>query len=673
MKYIKAILIFISISSYGFNQDNIVIDSLIYPWLSPSNNFIQFYSKSSISNFYDALSNSKKNKVSVIHFGDSHIQSEIPTNETRNLLQKKYGNGGRGIVFPYSTAKTYSSIHYSSKHTGNWTYSKSSKLTKELPKGLMGISSKTTDSSASFTIVFNSKIPSNNLTFNLFCETDSLSYDIIVETDGNSTPVDVYKNSENKGVVTFSIPSITNTITFKCLKTSSSQKQFILHGFEFLNSENKGLVLYSSGVGGAKFNSLLNIENFNKQLKFISPDLVILDFGTNDFLYSDTIKQTLETDIKNVIAAIRKSSPLISIILCTTQDLYYKQKNLNATEEYVKLIKKIAKESESAYWDWYTISGGKESLKTWLSQGLAKTDMIHLTNIGYRIKGKLLFEAIENTKNKIEKNQNLNELIINHTPKKTEIVSNNKSTTNINSLSNRELVQNDSKIKKDSINLFNLDSESINIERSKIKQEVTKSNNTNTDTIKLKTNPSINDTIVKIKNQTTYVNDTVKKIEKISITEKSVSNTQTNESKPKTSNDHVYNQPNLKNIKIELIEDLEDSTIINIENSKQLKEAKNKKTSKKNYELAKERQNQILEHDTLAVKIIKDTIKPIVSIPKKSPKKVLKPKVINYTVKSGDNLSFIAERYKISVAELKRFNGLKSDKLSIGQPLKIKR
>lgn len=660
MKYIKAILIFLSMYTFGFSQDNIVIDSTIYPWLSPSSNFIQFYSKNSISNFYDALNNSKKNKVSVIHFGDSHIQSEIPTNETRNLLQKKYGNGGRGIVFPYSTAKTYSSIHYSSKHTGNWTYAKSNKLTKELPKGLMGISSKTNDTSASFTIIFNSKIPSNNLTFNLYCETDSLSYDVIVETDGNSIPVDVYKNSENNGVVTFSVPSISNTITFHCLKTSGSQKQFILHGFEILNSENKGLILYSSGVGGAKFNSLLNIENLNKQLKFISPDLVILDFGTNDFLYSDTIKQSLESEIKNVIASVRKSSPLISIILCTTQDLYYKQKNLNATEEYVKLIKKIAKETESAYWDWYTISGGKESLKTWLNQGLAKTDMIHLTNIGYRIKGKLLFEAIENTKNKIEKNQNLNELIINQTPKKIEIVSNNKSTTDIISLSNRELVQNESKIKKDTVNLFNIDTESIKKDNIKTNQEVVKSNKVYIDTIKLKTSLSSNDT-------------TIKTNEKIIVSDKSVTNTHINETKQIISNKQVYNQPNLKNIKIEVIEDIDDSTIVHVENSKLSKETKNKKTIKKNYELAKERQIQILDHDTLALKIIKDSIKPVVSIPKKTPKKVIKPKVINYTVKSGDNLSFIAERYKISVAELKRFNGLKSDKLSIGQSLKIKR
>ena len=454
MKYILFFQLLIFFFNVSFSQDNIEVDSNTYSWYSPSLNYFQYFSKNSLSSFYDALNNSKKNKVSIIHFGDSHIQSEIPTHETRINLQKKYGNGGRGIVFPYSTAKTYSSIHYATKHTGNWIYSKSTKPTKELPKGIMGISSKTQDSSASFTITFNAKTPSNHLSVNLFCETDSLSYDIIVETDGNVIPIDVYANNKNLGYISFTIPSVSNSITFKCLKSNSFQKQFIIHGFEILNPENKGIIYYSSGLGGAKFNSLLNIENFNKQLKVISPDLVILDFGTNDFLFSDTIKESLEIDIKNVISAIRKTSPLISIVLCTTQDLYYKQKNLNSTVNYTELIKKIAKETEVAYWDWFSISGGKSSLKIWLNQGLAKSDLIHLTNAGYRIKGKLLFEAIENTKNLIEKNPNQNDLLLTQKPKNIDLTSiSNQNKQNLTSLSNRELINEE---KKDSIYTFSI-------------------------------------------------------------------------------------------------------------------------------------------------------------------------------------------------------------------------
>ena len=80
MKYIYTLFYIFSTISFTFSQDNIEIDSNAYPWYAPSLNYFQFYSKNSLSNFYDALNNSKKNKVSIIHFGDSHIQSEIPTN-----------------------------------------------------------------------------------------------------------------------------------------------------------------------------------------------------------------------------------------------------------------------------------------------------------------------------------------------------------------------------------------------------------------------------------------------------------------------------------------------------------------------------------------------------------------------------------------------------------------
>jgi membrane-bound lytic murein transglycosylase D len=42
-----------------------------------------------------------------------------------------------------------------------------------------------------------------------------------------------------------------------------------------------------------------------------------------------------------------------------------------------------------------------------------------------------------------------------------------------------------------------------------------------------------------------------------------------------------------------------------------------------------------------------------------------------YTVRKGDILSKIASRYKLSVAQLKRYNGLKSDQILVGQSLRL--
>lgn len=45
--------------------------------------------------------------------------------------------------------------------------------------------------------------------------------------------------------------------------------------------------------------------------------------------------------------------------------------------------------------------------------------------------------------------------------------------------------------------------------------------------------------------------------------------------------------------------------------------------------------------------------------------------LIRYTVKSGDNLGSIAEKYKVGVTKIKSWNGLASDRIRIGQVLKI--
>ena len=47
-------------------------------------------------------------------------------------------------------------------------------------------------------------------------------------------------------------------------------------------------------------------------------------------------------------------------------------------------------------------------------------------------------------------------------------------------------------------------------------------------------------------------------------------------------------------------------------------------------------------------------------------------KTISYTVRRGDTLSSIADRYGCSVTELKSWNGLKGSTIYVGQKLKIK-
>ena len=59
------------------------------------------------------------------------------------------------------------------------------------------------------------------------------------------------------------------------------------------------------------------------------------------------------------------------------------------------------------------------------------------------------------------------------------------------------------------------------------------------------------------------------------------------------------------------------------------------------------------------------------SIKKDKIKKENEIKKITYTVRSGDYLGRIAYKYNVSVANIKKWNQLRSDKINIGQRLII--
>ena len=79
---------------------------------------------------------------------------------------------------------------------------------------------------------------------------------------------------------------------------------------------------------------------------------------------------------------------------------------------------------------------------------------------------------------------------------------------------------------------------------------------------------------------------------------------------------------------------------------------------------------------TTPAKNDKSTASPAVESPVTNPSKsapavTIQKVKITHKVKSGESLSTIAKKYKVTIAELKSWNSLSSDKLSIGKSLKI--
>jgi lysophospholipase L1-like esterase len=372
-------------------------DTSIYAYLHPELNFIQFYKRSSLDKIATKWATPNPYSISIVHLGDSHVQSDIFPGELRKNLQAVKGNGGRGMVFPYAIAKTYSGNDYKSSYSGNWKCARSIEYIPRLPLGASGITCQTFDSNASFTIQFKAPLSEKNKTLKIFCKKSYSSYDFIVKTREKEVlvVVDNYV-CPDLPYVEIDLPVIGDTITIQLTKQNPHESEFELYGMSLEAGQKEGLMLHCLGIGGAQYRSILAQTLFQDQLPFLNPDLVIVDFGTNDYLYTDEIPEKMESEIKNVIRKVRFSAPNADILLTTPQDMNRKGRNIESGEDFSDLIRKIAKEENCAFYDWFWISGGPRTMITWQEKGLSN-DLIHLTQNGYKLKGNLLTDAFLNT------------------------------------------------------------------------------------------------------------------------------------------------------------------------------------------------------------------------------------------------------------------------------------
>ena len=111
--------------------------------------YLQSYNNDQLKKFATHFENVDKDKLVILHYGGSHIQAENPTTIARANFHKKYGSGGRGLMFNYSAANTYSSVNYSSSKKGTWKYAKSFQARNTaLPLGVCGMTVETNEAFA---------------------------------------------------------------------------------------------------------------------------------------------------------------------------------------------------------------------------------------------------------------------------------------------------------------------------------------------------------------------------------------------------------------------------------------------------------------------------------------------------------------------------------------------
>lgn len=343
----------------------------------------------------------RKSKVSVLHIGGSHVQADFFSNQVRlnmdslNLDLKT----SRGLIFPFSVAKTNNPTNYKVKYKGAWTPARNVSRKHNTRLGMTGMAVTTKDENAEIVVHLN---PSDSTKRWAFDQLRILGYaeegHVVPRLMLNSTHfLDGVLDTLTSSYL-FEMPEPTDSFVVVFSQRDSLLHPFTLTGFLPMNEED-GVVYHSIGVNGASVPSYLRCEDLERDLNLIKPDLVVFGIGINDAVGRHFSDSLFISNYGQLIKRIETVSPNCAYIFVTNNDSYRRirrgryQVNTNgplARQAFYSL----AERHKAGVWDLFEIMGGLSSMPSWEKAGLAKKDKVHFTTKGYQLIGDLFYNAL---------------------------------------------------------------------------------------------------------------------------------------------------------------------------------------------------------------------------------------------------------------------------------------
>ena len=387
----------LSVENQQTSALSFIRDSLCYIY-DPSN------SMSNIIGELNDLLLGKDTVINIVHLGDSHIQAGYLSGRTMRLLQRFFGNAGRGWIAPFKLSKLNEPVdYYISSNVKDWISGRCIQQNPKCPWGIGGIGIQTKAKDIDFRLIVT---PANGTgySFNKVLLFRDLKSNLM-------SPVEIGKEQEsllfqgmqpygNILVDTFMTANLVDTFSIRNNKTQPQVNTSLYYGFMLMNG-NPGILYHSIGVNGAKFTDYTSQE-YVRQLSLLKPSLLIISLGTNECFGRNFSKEAFEKQVHSLIRLVRSEIPGTSILITTPIETY-KSVYVNQKRQYVrnenfaKVAETLASYTEKediACLDLYTVAGGDNSCKNWYDAKMFGSDRIHFSHDGYVEQGALLYKAI---------------------------------------------------------------------------------------------------------------------------------------------------------------------------------------------------------------------------------------------------------------------------------------
>ena len=364
----------------------------IFPLDDPSENLQHFYGA-----LYRTETGEQRALTRILHYGDSPTTADLITADMRMALQQRFGDAGHGFVLIGKPWAWYG--HQTVDLSGSgWDARPANQ--SDVKDGLFGLGGVSFAGSAGA----HSDIRMTG------AEHTSMDVAYLEQPGGGKFEIlaegQTIRNVDTSGPAPVSafarVPIPYGSRHFEIRVDSGRVRMF---GIEF-RGDGPGVIYSSLGVNGAYvalLSKMFRERHWAEQLQHYKPDLVIINYGTNESVYASFIDQAYKREIREVVRRIRSASPEASILIMSPMDRGERDASGNITTvpalaRLVTLEQRSADELGCAFFNTYEAMGGAGTMGRWYSAEprLVSADFIHPTPGGARMVGNLLYRGLMN-------------------------------------------------------------------------------------------------------------------------------------------------------------------------------------------------------------------------------------------------------------------------------------
>lgn len=373
--------------------------------------------KTALSNFFAALANvgNESKSIRILHYGDSQIEGDRISDYIRLKLQNQFGGEGPGMVsFMPVAPSVVNKVSWSQGWDRYQVFAGKDKRVKHNNFGPLASISRFC-SYCSITDTTSHKVAWVKIVTSKNGGPKAAAYKKIKLFYGGAqskTHVELYENGSLNNS-----DSLVAGGTFN-IKEFNLNQGALLHEFKFKGKDSpdfygvslegeRGVMVDNMGLRGSSgtFFNQINFSQLKSFYDYLNTKLIILQFGGNSLPYITTKEQADNYGLylKAQINIIKKLAPQASILVIGPADMSVKEGADYVTHPQLEnlrdAIKRNAFETDCAFFDMYNCMGGKNSMVTWVEQGVAAKDYIHFSSGGARKIAVLLYTSLMNDYN----------------------------------------------------------------------------------------------------------------------------------------------------------------------------------------------------------------------------------------------------------------------------------